>query len=328
VGNAILRAYSRTVSIVKVIWQTTLKIDKMKKTILLILTIIPFITNGQVYFNFPTDSAIWNQVTFDWGNCKIVIHYGLVGDTTIAGKQYSKLYGVNHCFSDNQICVDTATYKDIDDFDIDSAEYIGGVREDSTKKIYFYDADNSSEYLLYDFGLNINDTFCFDYFNIGCYKVSGIDSTLINGQYRKTFHFNDFWGITWIEGVGNSIGWFALQIFGSGNRNLLCFKQNNDTLINNYGYCSCSPGTSINEYNQSNTFFIFPNPADKSITIDIGNWTKNPTITIYNVFGQEIEHKTVSEQSTSFDIDNLSSGIYFLTVMTDKHIARQKFVKQ
>src|SRR5205085_7995159 len=66
-----------------------------------------------------------------------------------------------------------------------------GARENvSSKKIYFY--NNSSEYLAYDFSLNVNDTFKTD---IGsCHVemvVNSVDSfTLETGEKRKRIFFS------------------------------------------------------------------------------------------------------------------------------------------
>ncbi|MBI2269543.1 MAG: T9SS type A sorting domain-containing protein [Bacteroidetes bacterium] len=172
--------------------------------------------------------------------------------------------------------------------------------------------------MLYDFGLNVGDTFCFDYLGIGCFQVAYFDSIWVNGQYRRIFHFNDYWNISWIEGVGNSIGWFELQVFGTGNRDLLCFKQNNDTLINAYGYCSCSPATTINEIsNQTKNITIYPNPFSSSATVKISDDEQkinNYELIVYDVFGKVILKSVIINQQTEINRGNLPGGVYFYEI--------------
>ena len=310
------------------------------KTLLLLFTIatIPLLCKGQAYYPFPQDSASWSQIRWDWAGstgdpeCDIVKHYGLVGDTIVLGKQYSKLYGVNH----NYYYSSMMPYKDIPEFNIDSAEYVGGIREDSAKKVQFFEANDTVEYLFYDFGLNVGDTFCFDYFDnvFGpntCFPVSYIDSILINGQYRRTINLSDWWSTTWIEGIGNSVGWFEFQFIGTWSWSLLCFQQNNDTLINSFGFCNCTPYwlTGITKIDQKiNTVKIYPNPATENINIEFKEPLLPYHLKLYSIYDQKLFEKEIGDRQTSIDIQNLNTGIYLLILETKDQTIEQKFIKQ
>ena len=91
--------------------------------------------NAQAYHPFPTDSATWSQIVYNWGQwgqeCWWTKHYGLAGDTVINTQPYSKLYGINHY---------NGNYKDVDHFILDSAEYVGAIREDSSRKVFYLPA--------------------------------------------------------------------------------------------------------------------------------------------------------------------------------------------
>ncbi len=95
------------------------------KTILIILFFsIPVFGSSQNYYSFPDSNAIWNHY-FEIGESKSFNNttkyysYGLMGDTIINSINYSKLYE----FSDTVFTL--------------SAEYLGGLREDTLRKVYY-----------------------------------------------------------------------------------------------------------------------------------------------------------------------------------------------
>ena len=140
------------------------------KTILIILFFsIPVFGSSQNYYPFPDSNAIWNHY-FETGesktynNTSMYYSYGLMGDTTINSVKYSKLYEFN----------DTV-------FTL-YAEYLGGFREDTLRKVYytgkdFWGAEYTDEILLYDFSKNIGDTI--EYGIWGETIIQNIDSVLI-----------------------------------------------------------------------------------------------------------------------------------------------------
>jgi photosystem II stability/assembly factor-like uncharacterized protein len=81
----------------------------------------------------------------------------------------------------------------------------------------------------------------------------------------------------------------------------------------------------INELSNSLDVSVFPNPVTDKITIIIPD---KATIEISNINGQII--KTINHDSgeTSFDIRDLSSGVYIIRAKTEKEIVTKKFIKQ
>ncbi len=65
------------------------------------------------------------------------------------------------------------------------------------------------------------------------------------------------------------------------------------------------------EANSNNNIIIFPNPVRNTSIITLKN-LKAGSIHIFNVLGQLIETKNVSNSELELDITNLSSGIYFI----------------
>jgi hypothetical protein len=97
---------------------------------------------------------------------------------------------------------------------------------------YSYDQNYYDEFLMYDFGLQVGDTF--NLTNQHQVLLNSIDSVLIEGNYYRRFnfdHLSQFAGMTyyWIEGIGSKYGFFAF--FYAFEQNLVfdCFKEDPDS---------------------------------------------------------------------------------------------------
>lgn len=60
---------------------------------------------------------------------------------------------------------------------------------------------------------------------------------------------------------------------------------------------------------------IYPNPAKEYFTINIPDYIHNPTIRIYNLTGEEVLQKSLTEATTKIDTPNLSGGLYFCKIL-------------
>ena len=180
----------------------------MKKPLIILLSILLTGLNLQAqpsveyeYVPFPTSNAIWYEryCYYDFPNgCYEA--YTITGEDTIMNDFiYKKLFSFRSAM-----------------FDPDNARYIGGIREDEKKRVYYrgevlyylkpsYRSMGSNgggmfadEVLLYDFSLSIGDTlkagnFTFpltqDYPWGECLVVSSIDTISVGNTYRKKFTF-------------------------------------------------------------------------------------------------------------------------------------------
>ena len=71
-----------------------------------------------------------------------------------------------------------------------------------------------------------------------------------------------------------------------------------------------------------------PNPTSEQLTIDNGQLTMN-TITIHDVLGRTILLiKDNDKRIIALNVSKLPSGVYFLTVRSEKFTATKKFVKE
>jgi hypothetical protein len=73
---------------------------------------------------------------------------------------------------------------------------------------------------------------------------------------------------------------------------------------------------------------IYPNPASAKLTVETGiDSYRDVQISIYNLQGQPVFSKTITQQKTPIDVTWLTGGIYFYELKNGKErIAGGKFV--
>jgi hypothetical protein len=84
--------------------------------------------------------------------------------------------------------------------------------------------------------------------------------------------------------------------------------------------------TAINESKLNLISKIYPNPASNVLNIEGLSNTKDLTVGIYNIIGQQIMNPTLSQ--SSIDVSNLSAGIYVLRVSNGTQQEAITFTKQ
>lgn len=85
--------------------------------------------------------------------------------------------------------------------------------------------------------------------------------------------------------------------------------------------------TGINEISTKEQVTIYPNPAQSTITIELAK-SEKVNLTIYNVLGEIVYTSIISNSQTQINIANLSKGIYFLQLQSDKTLSNKKFIKE
>jgi hypothetical protein len=202
----------------------------MKKIIMFILLVISIGLSAQKYVPFPTENAQWSEIHIQQGYCEpngCKTQYKILGDTTINSILYHKIYEQDDSLQTSE-----------------SIFYVGGIREMS-KKIFFLSKYCSHEVRLYDFSKNIGDTISnisTQYYCTGnnsrFITIIKIDSILIDGNYRKVFHFDNYLyeNHVWIEGIGSTYGLLKPSIELPTCKctwDLVCFHQNNELIYLN-----------------------------------------------------------------------------------------------
>ena len=182
----------------------------------------PFVVEGKTWV-YPPDTN--NFYTHDM-TCTIT------GDTTINDVVYKKVMakGPSGFGVTGEIVY---LYWKQDPSYQSSYAYYGAIRE-KDKKVYFIPRGESSQYLIYDFGLSVGECYkgkgkemqyLFDYHrhNFGyaicmeekegdeylhdvSYMLSSIKTVEVSGQKRRCYFFSGDNNMVWIEGIGNIWG--------------------------------------------------------------------------------------------------------------------------
>jgi hypothetical protein len=276
---------------------------------------------AQTYYPMPKNNATWTVVEYGYGTMPPetgVWHFGLSGDTIISAKTYAKIYW--NPGSLGNLNPEKA-------FNLSTASYYGAFREDAAKKVWYKDKSSNAEYLLYDFGLNLGDTFCFyqEPCGVQCHAVSLVDSIKINGSYRKRIHFTyNGQKETWIEGIGSAYdNWTGKWCFiGNIEWKLNCYKEKGIAL-----YGNCDYPTGIKKISgESFSIKIFPNPVTDHLTVETE--MTDATINVETIFGEIILTQKMTTGKTKLNLEFLSNGIYILRCSTNQQEHVYKLVKQ
>ena len=96
---------------------------------------------------------------------------------------------------------------------------------------------------------------------------------------------------------------------------------------------TCSKGTGIEETFNTSSLTLSPNPASNTLHVNMEVLAKtNATLSITNIVGQVMSRQQITlqagEHSESLDIANLPTGMYVLSVSTEKGTLQHKFVKK
>ncbi len=83
-------------------------------------------------------------------------------------------------------------------------------------------------------------------------------------------------------------------------------------------------GLEVIDSNQS--FLVYPNPAEEQITFQLENNQKG-IVHLYNVLGQNVLEREISENNNTIDIQNLSNGVYYYNFESDK-VYKGKIIKK
>lgn len=214
------------------------------------------------------------------------------------------------------------------------------IRED--QGIVYEYLESVGEFILYDFTLEVGDTIeigpeasCFgDENNNNLADVIDVSTELIAGQDRKVITFDIIYGsnfsnnVQWIEGIGSVNDptnpdfllcdfVVALACFNNGEE-IFSFAQNEE---------ECNSALSAPEIPKVTTL-LTPNPIAEQSVLTINNFQNNTTIAFYNLLGQFINKKEVTNNTMVINRSDFpATGIYFYQIAQNGVIAdSQKFI--
>jgi hypothetical protein len=297
----------------------------MKKTLIISLILLnSLIGLGQTYKPFNFTNGQWNAVYHSKGGFPFYftayylwesVQYYCNGDTIINDTAYNMLY-----------------YKGYGAppwYDVNVSGYIGLIRNDSiNKKVIVKDYNIIGYYygtcfVLYDFNLNIGDTFRDHYGPPSV--VNSIDSVMYCGEYHKRYNYSNSWesqGFL-IEGIGSKHGLIPSSA-NFGTSTLSCYGERNSIFCD-----TClTPSVSMINENTNIDFYFYPNPSSGKVNIQIPQqFGKTKTLALYNCIGelQLVQSDHISE----IDISNLKRGLYYIVLTNfDNETLTRKIIKE
>jgi hypothetical protein len=271
---------------------------KLSFILIVILTITSI--KGQNYINFPTSNTVWNYMCSNPGG-EYHISQEIIGDTIINNLVYTKIKQVIFGSSNsNHYLIET------------------------NKKIMCYDKTTSSDFILYNFNLNIGDTFAI-HNQYDTLVVIDIDSVILDDEkYHKKielYHLNEFFNETWIEGIGSNN--FPINFYGNWETSgqLTCYIVEDKILINNWCFY-----TDINKPKIGNKNLLKSNLINRDIVLECQK-NEFERVEIFNSNGQIVLHSSIINDNFKIDFSNYSNGIYVLKIIGKTKIEFEKFIK-
>ena len=85
--------------------------------------------------------------------------------------------------------------------------------------------------------------------------------------------------------------------------------------------------SSVGESNINNSFSITLNPSCDKIIINSLNFTSNFNLSIFNISGQKMFEKKLTNQETEINIGNIPRGIYIVRIQTGNAIMTKNVIK-
>ncbi len=287
----------------------------MKKlTIYLFLFFAPLIiVQAQYQSIFDTIQTAWKL-----NNCGLMnscFEDSLVlksGDTIINNKTYKKLgYFISISPSTSQ----------------EDNEYY--VREElNTGKIWTISSFNSTEILISDLTLKVNDTFDFGTAN-GRHRVDSVyienNKKVIRFDYDIYYQSKFIDKLKMIEGMGLNIGGCIEPQFTQIDLGNYVICQEKNYLINytgNHPSSSCSSANvSVKKFNNRTKVAIHPNPASAQLFIETDN-IKIERIEILNLQGKVLLDQPFSK---TIDVSGFGTGVYLLKLYHQGGVINRKF---
>lgn len=301
----------------------------MKRIALLsgLLLCIVFQTKAQ-QTNYFENSSYWRmQATCPYGfPCVLINSYGnyIGGDSLVGDINYKKVL----TYSQTTFQWQSAEPENPTCFGSDTSLILNCLIRQEGKKV-FVKYPSSDESLMYDFDLALNDilpsTSVHPQTDL---VVTGIDSILVNGEYRKTFQIEGSAVFTLIEGIGTNFGLLE-SVFPTleCSYSFFCYWENGIPVYENTDFQVCDQVLNVKDL-QDSKIELFPNPSDQIVTIK----GTESVLDVYDLSGRKVNVSSMinsSDGTIVLDVTTLDSGLYFImfTTKTGK-LASSKLIRR
>lgn len=270
-----------------------------KPSFLVILICLTCSLKGQNWFPVGA-SWTYNQVILFEGNTSV--SFEVTRDEMINGKLCKELTGQCTCSPVN------ATY----------------VYEEEGR-VYRYDQELDSFFLLYDFNLVAGDTLVISAGSLfndqGQYIIDSVSTVNYNGEELRVQHITTLnWHVTLgsklIEKIGSNECFFPqIGFCDPGTGGIICYEDQNLGLVHFQPGLPCNMVSTLEENNSnSGIVTITPNPVVDRIKIQPHLPIK--TINLMDSSGKQIvQMKTSAQDEYTMDVSGLVQGIYYLQVI-------------
>lgn len=159
------------------------------------------------------------------------------------------------------------------------------------------------------------------------------------GVQKYTYEYNKFKHLTkstenkWDSSFKNWIEFHKIEQTFDENENLLLYTSSNLDLNNKwiiefqvgYEYFCNSPVLNKNQPTSSN-FTIFPNPTTKNITISSENFKGESNVELFSLDGKLVYTNKFNSKSASFELPNISKGLYLFKVQNENSVRTEKLI--
>ena len=179
------------------------------------------------------------------------------------------------------------------------------------------------EYLLYDFGMNVNDTAVMYWCQNPNWEVhvriDSIATQHIAGAERRVFYvsskdmFGDEWHWlnTWVEGIGAMEGLlYSCHVVNAGGitlHELLCYHEDGELVWQNPTYNTCLIDPLIIQDNtEASGLQVYPNPARDRVVV---GGMEAVEVKVCNTSGQMVK---CVRGTNEIDVEGLAEGVYLV----------------
>lgn len=297
-----------------------------KKLLIVFMFLMTLTASAQtsIYHPFPDSNATWCAYAASNNSGQLsetYATYELNGQAIINGIMYNRLLQYKYLPSS---AIDTTTLF---------------IRQDiALKKVWIYIPSTNSDTILYDFNLQVGDTlnqreyWAINFGPLDYWIVSSIDSILIDGNYRKQFHYsrtsNPTCFSSMIEGIGADHGLLFLpqtcfEYFAA----LRAFYQSGTLLYGDSLYPCHDFTAGVTEIKIKKSISISPNPFHSSAQLEFNFDFANAELQIYNTLGLQVRKQKIISPTTTINRDGLKDGIYYYQIINYKgNLTSGKFV--
>jgi hypothetical protein len=200
--------------------------------------------------------------------------------------------------------------------------------------VYRYDTNANEEVVIYDFTLEIGDTFEFPQIMfsefcgaLGFYNswpemtvtdrttefIAGDDRVVISFDYVSEFGID----CKWIEGIGSNLGFDPVgDVIDIGSRYLVCFTKNGTTYFFNNATACDNTNLSVPE-NMKDQIVLSPNPIQDISILQLPSELNVDTVRIYDITGKVISEETITKNYLKINAVDFAAGLYFYQALGD-----------